>query len=50
MALMILAGLAGTWAGGKVLDRLTDSRFKQALDVVLLLLALQLIWSGLRAL
>lgn len=47
LAAMIACGLAGTWAGGKVLNHLTDARFKQALDAILLLLALQLIWSGL---
>lgn len=50
MALMILAGLAGTWAGGKVLNRLTDRGFRRALDAVLLLLAVQLVWTGLAGL
>lgn len=50
LAAMIACGLAGTWAGGKVLDRLTDARFKRALDAILLLLALQLIWSGIGSL
>jgi len=48
-AAMILAGLAGTYAGRLVLDRLTDSRFQKILNVLLVLIALRLIWSGLRA-
>ncbi|MCW1404273.1 hypothetical protein OKA06_18910 [Novosphingobium sp. MW5] len=46
IAALILCGLAGTWTGKRVLNRLTDARFKQALDIILFLLALQLIWSG----
>lgn len=47
---MIACGLIGTWAGGKVLNRLSDARFKQVLDILLALLALQLIWAGLNSL
>lgn len=43
---MILAGLLGTFAGGFVLTRMTDARFHRALDIVLLLIATRLIWSG----
>ncbi|MCW1932224.1 sulfite exporter TauE/SafE family protein [Pararhodobacter zhoushanensis] len=50
IAALILCGLAGTWTGKRVLNRLTDARFKQALDIILFLLALQLIWSGIEPL
>ena len=43
---MIPAGLAGTWAGRLVLDRITDHRFRQALDAILLLIAARLVWAG----
>ncbi len=43
---MILAGLLGTLAGNLVLRRMTDNRFHQALNIVLLLIAARLIWSG----
>ncbi|MCB1407585.1 MAG: sulfite exporter TauE/SafE family protein [Rhodobacteraceae bacterium] len=49
-AAMILAGLAGTVCGRLVLNRLSDKRFQQILNVFLVLIALRLIWSGLRAL
>lgn len=47
---MIVAGLAGTWAGRLVLERLTDRRFRQALEAILLLLAARLVWAGYGAL
>jgi uncharacterized membrane protein YfcA len=47
---LILAGLAGTLAGRLILNRLTDTRFRFALDAVLCLIALQLIWTGAAAL
>ena len=47
---MVGCGLVGTWAGGKVLNRISDARFKQVLDALLILLALQLVWAGLRSL
>lgn len=43
---MILAGLLGTWSGGLVLNRMTDARFRRALDIVLLLIAARLVWAG----
>lgn len=46
---MIGAGLIGTLAGSFVLTRMTDKRFHRALDIVLLLIAARLIWSGLRS-
>lgn len=46
VAAMILAGAAGTLAGGLVLDRLGDSRFRRALEILLVLIALQLILAG----
>jgi uncharacterized membrane protein YfcA len=46
IAAMILCGLAGTWTGKRVLNRMSDRRFKQALDLILLLLAARLIWAG----
>jgi uncharacterized protein len=48
--LLILAGFAGTLAGRLVLNRLTDLRFRRALDAVLVLIALELVWSGLHGL
>jgi len=45
---MILAGLLGTMAGNLVLTRMSDARFHRALDIVLLLIAARLIWSGLQ--
>lgn len=44
---MIAAGAAGTLLGRLVLDRLSDARFRIALDLILGLLALRLVWSGL---
>ena len=46
MALMITAGFVGTVAGRHVLFRMTDHEFKRALDVVLVLISLRLIWQG----
>ncbi|GGL61648.1 sulfite exporter TauE/SafE family protein [Wenxinia marina] len=50
VAAMIAAGFLGTLAGGQVLNRMSDARFRRALDVVLLLLAARLIWGGVRGL
>lgn len=47
---MILAGLAGTYAGRSVLDRLSDKRFQQLLNIFLVLISVRLIWAGFRAL
>ncbi|WP_323037753.1 sulfite exporter TauE/SafE family protein [Pararhodobacter sp.] len=47
---MILAGLAGTFTGRLVLDRMTDARFQKFLNAILILIALRLIWSGFHAL
>jgi uncharacterized membrane protein YfcA len=49
IAAMILVGLLGTFAGSLILTRMTDVRFHRALDIVLLLIAARLIWSGLGA-
>ncbi len=46
MAAMIVAGFLGTMAGRHVLLRISDVGFKRALDVVLVLISLRLIWSG----
>lgn len=43
---MILTGFLGTLAGRLVLNRITDARFKRALDIILFLIALRLIWAG----
>lgn len=43
---LILAGFAGTYIGRLILRRLTDKRFGQVLDVVLLLMALRLVYGG----
>lgn len=44
MALMIAAGVIGTWLGLRLLKRLTDTRFDVLLKWVLTLLALRLLW------
>lgn len=41
------AGLAGTLTGKIVLGRMSDGGFRRALDVLLVLIALRLIWSAL---
>lgn len=46
IAAMILAGFLGTLLGRKMLDRMSDRGFKRALDVVLVLISLRLIWAG----
>lgn len=46
MAAMIAAGFIGTVAGRHVLVRMTDKGFKRALDAVLILISLRLIWQG----
>ncbi len=43
---LILAGLVGTLAGGRLLNRLSNEGFKRALDILLVLVALRLIWAG----
>ena len=47
---MIGAGFLGTLAGKRLLNRLDDRMFRLALDVILVLLALRLIWGGMRQL
>lgn len=46
---LILAGAFGTWVGKLVLGRMSDHGFHRILNVVLVLIALRLIWSGLNA-
>ena len=46
MAAMIGTGFLGTVAGRHVLVRMTDRGFKRALDVVLILISIRLIWQG----
>jgi len=46
VGLLILTGLAGTWAGKSLLTRLDDRLFRRILDVLLGLIALKLIWDG----
>lgn len=46
IAVMILAGLAGTMAGKLLLNRIDDRRFRLALDVVLVVLSIRLIHAG----
>ena len=48
VAAMIALGFAGTVAGRLVLNRMDDRRFKRALDLVLLVLSVRLVWGGLR--
>ena len=42
-----VAGLAGTFSGRLILGRMSDAGFKRALDILLVLIALRLIWSAL---
>lgn len=44
---MIVSGFLGTLAGRAVLGRMSDHGFRRALDVLLVLIALRLIWTGL---
>ena len=44
---MIVAGVAGTLCGKMLLDRLSDLNFRRALDAVLILISLRLIWVAL---
>jgi len=48
--LMIAVGLAGTYAGKLILNRLTDARFGVALNILLILISLRLIWQGISTL
>ena len=48
VAAMIAAGLLGTVLGRLVLTRITDQRFRLALNAILLLLSARLIWAGFR--
>lgn len=43
---MIACGAAGTLLGRLVLDRISDQRFRLALDITLVVLSLRLVWSG----
>lgn len=43
---MIGVGLIGTYAGRLILNRLTDARFGIALNTLLVLISLRLIWQG----
>lgn len=47
---MIMAGFLGTLLGRRVLIRMSDQGFKRALDIVLILISLRLIWQGIGAL
>lgn len=46
IAAMILSGFLGTLAGRRVLNHLSDHGFRRALDVVLILISIRLIWTG----
>jgi len=46
LAITILAGLAGTWAGKKILDVTPDARFKLAFKYLLTALALSTLWQA----
>jgi uncharacterized membrane protein YfcA len=46
VALLIAAGFAGTLAGRAVLTRIDEALFLKALNLILIVLALRLIWSG----
>ncbi len=46
MAAMIASGFLGTLAGRQVLMRIDEQKFRLALNTILVLLALRLIWAG----
>ncbi|GAB5390272.1 MAG: sulfite exporter TauE/SafE family protein [Alphaproteobacteria bacterium] len=46
IAAMIATGFVGTWIGRHLLFKLPEKRFRQALDLVLTLLALRLMWQA----
>lgn len=46
IAAMVLAGLAGTWTGIRLLRQITDRRFGLTLNILLTLLALRLLWQA----
>ncbi|EXJ09806.1 hypothetical protein D791_03301 [Nitrincola nitratireducens] len=46
MLLMIISGAIGNWVGIKVLKTLTDKRFGLLFNLILTLLAFQLIWQA----
>lgn len=46
MLVLVAAGFLGTVAGKKMLDRMSDHGFRNALSAVLVLLSLRLIWQG----
>ncbi len=50
IGLLIGVGFLGTLAGRLVLVKLTDARFKLALDAILILISLRLIWAGVTSL
>lgn len=50
IAAMVLAGLAGTWIGIRLLRQITDRRFGLTLNILLTLLALRLLWQAVIAL
>lgn len=50
IAMMILAGFLGTVAGRLLLEKISDHNFKRALNWVLILISLRLIWTGVAAL
>ena len=47
---LIGVGLIGTFTGKLVLNRLSDHRFGMALNLLLVLISLRLIWNGLSTL
>ena len=46
VGMMILAGFLGTAAGKRILVRTDERRFRVALNALLIILALRLIWAG----
>ncbi len=49
MVAMIASGALGNWLGEEALHRTSEQRFRMIFQGVLTLLALQLVWNGLRA-
>jgi uncharacterized protein len=49
VAVMIVASAAGTWVGARTLEYIPERAFRIVLQALLTILALRLIWTGLRA-
>ncbi len=46
MACMMISGVLGTIGGRRLLGRMSDHGFRRALDIILLLISIRLVWAG----